>query len=238
MQITVRDVAKFLSVSEKTVYRMIHRGEIPSLRIHDQYRFNRTELIEWAMARRLHTTPELLEMNDGQALPSPAASLTDALRQGAVFYRMESRDRATALRAMVDVLRLPDDVDRDLLFRMHLARESMASTGIGDGIAIPHVRNPVVLHVARPQITLCFLETPVDFGAVDGKPVRVLISLITPTIRDHLALLSQLAFALKDPGLRKALQAEAPRDRIMAEFERVEAAMEAQRAGAEPRSAA
>src|SRR5438034_985186 len=62
-------------------------------------------------------------------------------------------------------------------------REALQSTGVGDGIAIPHVRNPIVLHVSRPMITLCFLERPIDFGALDGKPVHVLFSLISPTVR-------------------------------------------------------
>ena len=46
------------------------------------------------------------------------------------------------------------------------------STAVGDGIAIPHVRNPVVLHVGRPAIALCFLERAIEYGALDGKPVR------------------------------------------------------------------
>src|SRR5213076_3370625 len=49
------------------------------------------------------------------------------------------------------VMPLPAQVDRELLLGMLLAREALQSTGIGDGIAIPHVRNPIVLHVAHPS---------------------------------------------------------------------------------------
>ena len=91
-------------------------------------------------------------------------------------------------------------MDQDFLLRVLLAREALESTGIGDGIAIPHVRNPVVLHVSRPMITLCFLEQAVDYGALDGKPVNTVFSLISPTVRAHLRLLSRLSFALQDPG--------------------------------------
>jgi mannitol/fructose-specific phosphotransferase system IIA component len=55
-----------------------------------------------------------------------------------------------------------DGTDRELLFRLFQAREAAASTGIGDGIAIPHVRNPIVLHVTKPLIALCFLTTLVS----------------------------------------------------------------------------
>ena len=221
MQLTVRNVAEFLSVSEKTIYRMIQSGEIPAYRVHNQFRFNRTELLEWAMAHHINVSPGMLQ-NEETAGEGEAPKLSEALRQGGIFYRLDSGDKSTALRAMVNVLRLPDDVDRELLFRMHLARESLASTGIGEGIAIPHVRNPIILQCPTPQITLCFLETPVDFQAIDGNPVFALFSMITPTIRAHLLLLSRLAFALKNEKLREVIRSQAAKERIMAEFMRVE----------------
>ena len=74
-----------------------------------------------------------------------------------------------------------------MLFRLFLAREASTSTAIGRGIALPHARNPVILHVEHPMVTLCFLEQPVEFGASDGKPVEVLFSLVCPTMREPFA---------------------------------------------------
>ena len=98
-----------------------------------------------------------------------------------------------------------------------------ASTAIGDGIAIPHARNPIVLHVAHPTITLAFLSHPVDFGALDGQPVHVLFSIVSPTNRSHLQLLSRLSFALHDSALRETVMRHGSRDEIMREVRRVEA---------------
>ena len=117
-------------------------------------------------------------------------------------------------------------MDREFLLRVLLARENLQSTGIGDGIAIPHVRNPIVLHVARPMIALCFLEKPVDFGALDGKPVSVLFSLISPTVRAHLRMLSRLSFALSDAGFKNAIIGQASREEILSHARRVEAALD------------
>ena len=97
-----------------------------------------------------------------------------ALEAGGVFYRVSGFDKESALREVVELLRLPEEVDRPFLLRVLLAREAIAPTAIGDGIAIPHVRNPVVLHVGRPTITLCFLEQPIEYNALDGKPVHAL----------------------------------------------------------------
>src|SRR5437867_8839796 len=110
---------------------------------------------------------------------TPIPGLVEALQAGGVFYRLSGADKEGALRAVVEHMRLPEEVDREFLLRVLLARETLQSTGIGDGIAIPHVRNPIVLHVARPTIALCFLERPIDFVALDGNPDDVLFQLIS-----------------------------------------------------------
>jgi len=221
MRLTVRDAAKLLAVSEKTVYRWINQRTVPAYLINGQYRFNRAELLEWATSRRIRVSVDILEEPESSYTACPG--LVEALEAGGVFYRVEGHDRETALRAVVGVMRLPDEVDRAFLLRVLVAREMLGSTAIGDGIAIPHVRNPIVLHVPRPTITLCFLERPVDFGALDGQPVRTLFTLISPTIRAHLYAMSQLAFALRDTAFKDALRREASREEVFREARRVEA---------------
>jgi PTS system nitrogen regulatory IIA component len=98
----------------------------------------------------------------------------------------------------------------------------MGSTGIGDGIAIPHVRNPIVLHVERPFVTLCLLRHPVDFGAMDGKPVHSLFMVVSPTVPAHLHILARLGFVLRDDVLRDMLRSRAPAEEILARVELVE----------------
>ena len=168
-KLTVRDAAALLNASEKSVYRWIKQGLLPAYRINDQYRINRAELLEWATARKLHVAPEIFAEPESEGAPTP--TLEDALRAGGIHYRVGGHDKASVLRAVVETMKLPDDVDHEFLYQVLLAREALGSTGIGDGIAIPHVRNPIVLHLSRPTVTLCFLERPVDFGALDGQPV-------------------------------------------------------------------
>jgi PTS system nitrogen regulatory IIA component len=220
MTLSVRDVAKLLDVSEKTVYRWISQGILPAYRVAEQYRFNRAELLEWATSRKMNVSVELFEEPESSAVPIP--TMVEALEAGGIFYRLVGRDKRAVLRSVVEHLRLPDEVDRDFLLRVLLAREGLQSTGIGDGIAIPHVRNPVVLHVPRPMVALCFLETPVDFGALDGRPVHALFCLISPTVRAHLRLLSRLAFALHHPLFKKTIVRVAARDEIVEAARRVE----------------
>jgi PTS system nitrogen regulatory IIA component len=224
VQLGVRDVSRLLNVSEKTVYRWIAHGVLPAYRVNEQYRFNRAELLEWATSRRMNVSATLFEEPESNATPIPG--LVEALRAGGIFYRLGGKDKAAVLRAVVEHLRVPEEVDREFLLRVLLAREALQSTGIGDGIAIPHVRNPIVLHVSRPMVTLCFLERPIDFGAIDGKPVHVLFTMVSPTVRAHLRLLSRLSFALHDGGFKKAVLRQASSDEILHEGQRVEKGLE------------
>lgn len=220
MQLTVKDVAKLLNISEKTVYRMIQRNEIPVHRIGEQFRFNRTDLMEWATAKRVNVSADLFkEPSDSGEVP-PLISV--ALANGGIFYRVEGKDKEGALRALVQVVNLPPDVDRGFLLNHLIAREELASTGIGEGFAIPHVRNPVVLPVEQAMIALGFLEHPVDFGALDGKPVYALFLLFSPTIRLHLKLLSRLAFLLNRADVKVTLARQALRAEILETIRRVE----------------
>ena len=220
MQIAVREAARLLNVSEKTIYRWIQQGKIPAYQISDQYRFSRAELLEWATARRIRISPEVFVEPEQNGTPLP--SLHEALKAGGIYYRIGGRDKASVLHAVVDTMRLPEGVDRDFLCSVLLARESLGSTGIGDGIAIPHVRNPIVLHLDRPMITLCFLEHPIDFGAIDGQPVHTLFTIASPTVRAHLHLLSRLAYVMRDPAVRTVLAEPGSREAVLAAIQHAE----------------
>jgi nitrogen PTS system EIIA component len=222
MQLSVKDAAAILNVSEKTIYRWIKQETIPCYRINEQYRFNRAELLEWATSRRIQVSPDIFSEKYSSTAPLP--TLIEAIKAGGVFYRVEGTDPGSVLKAVVDQLHLPEEVDREFLYQVLLARETLGSTGIGDGIAIPHVRNPVVLHVSKPTVTLCFLERPIDFGAIDDKPVDTLFTLISPSVRAHLHLLSRLGIVLRDERVKAALRARASRDELMEAFAGAEAA--------------
>jgi PTS system nitrogen regulatory IIA component len=225
MQLNVREAAKILNVSEKTIYRWINQRNLPAYRVNEQYRFNRAELLEWATSRKINVSPEIF--HEPESKNGPLVGLCEALQAGGIFYRVGGTDKETVLRAVVETMRLPEEVDREFLFRVLLAREALGSTGVGDGIAIPHVRNPIVLHVSRPTITLCFLENAVDFGAIDTKPVHTIFSLISPTVRAHLHLLSRLSFVLRDPGLKSNLLRQATREELLKDVRRLEDSIEA-----------
>ncbi len=212
MQLGVRDVAGLLEVSEKTVYRWIEDGKLPGYRISGQYRFNRAELLAWATANRIHVSPGIFLEPERQEGLLP--TLEQALEAGGIHYRVGGADRDTCLRNVVGLLHLPEEVDREFLLQVLLARENLASTAVGEGIALPHFRNPIVLHLPRPMLALCFLEKGVEFGALDGQPVQVLFTVIAPSVKAHLHVMSHLAFALRTPGFKEMISRAPSREEI------------------------
>jgi len=212
MNLSVKDAARILNVTEKTIYRWIKQDLIPAYRVNGQNRFNQSELIEWATSRRMGVAPEAFDEPESAATPLPL--LTDALDAGGVIYRLDGTSRNEVLGNLVNNLRLSDGVDKDYLLKVLIAREELASTSVGGGIAIPHPRNPVLLHTTQPTVTLAFLENPVDFRSLDGLATKVLFCVISPTLRAHLHLLSMLGYALKDDKFHQAIEQIESREHI------------------------
>jgi len=224
MQLTVKDVANLLKVNEKTIYRWLKKGELPVYMVGDHYRFNRSELLEWVTAHKINVSADIF--HETEPLQSSVHSLSEALSAGGIYYRTEGANKESAIKNVVELMKLPPEVDREFLLQVLLAREAMASTAIGGGIAIPHVRNPIVLHVTDPIVSLCFLEKPVDFNALDGVPVGCLFTLISPTVKTHLHLLSRLAYVLRDDGFKNVIENQGTREEILSGIVRVESGLQ------------
>ena len=214
MQIDVKEAARLLSVPEKIVLRWIREGALPAQKISSQYRLNRAELLEFATAQGIGVSPEIFSAGDEGEGPAPVA-IAEALEAGGIHYEVPGRDKAGVLASVVKLLKLPAGTDANLILGVLLARESLGSTGIGEGIAIPHVRNPIVLHTPTPTIMLCFLSTAIEFDSPDGKPVHTLFTLVSPTIRTHLSMLSKLTFLLRKPEFSSVIARRAAPQEIL-----------------------
>ncbi|HYT72115.1 MAG TPA: PTS sugar transporter subunit IIA [Gemmatimonadales bacterium] len=220
MQLTVREAASYLRVDEATVRRWILRRGLPVHRVNERLHLNAIELWEWATEQGIPVSRTLLEQ--AQRQPEQVPPLSALLSAGGIHHDVGGRDKASVLRAIVERLPLPSDVDREFLTTTLEAREAMGSTGIGDGIAIPHVRNPILLHVTAPFVTLCLLRDPVNFDAVDGKPVHALFTVVSSNVPGHLRILGQLGFVLRDEQLRRLLVRRSPAAEILARVQAVE----------------
>ena len=228
MQLTLRDIIKVFKVSEKKVQNWIDKKQMPCVTANEQYRFNYINLLAWALENNIKLNPEILNLSEAEF---EGHIFSNALKRGDVHYDIVGNTREEVLKAVVDILPLSQKMDRQHLFEMLWARESMASTAVGNGIAIPHVRNPIVLHIDQPVVTVCFLKSPIDFKALDRKPVFILFTVLSPSVKMHLAILARLAFCLQDPKLLDYLHRMVPREEVLADFFVLEAKLDAYKNG-------
>lgn len=220
--ISVKEAAELLGVPTKTVYRWIDEGRLPSHRLGKQYYLERGELESFRESRGQSA------LGAASPRPVPEPGLGDMLTRGGIHYDVPGETRNSALHnALVRIEGLDARV-MEPIFQMFISREELASTGIGEGIAIPHARGTLVGYVSQPLLSLSFLRQPVDYGAIDGQPVDILFLLISPNVQTHLRTLARLAWLLKSPPCREALLRRAPREKILQSFAAAEARLQSQ----------
>ena len=139
--------------------------------------------------------------------PSGALTLGDLIQTGMMKLDLSGHDRELVLRELVD--RIPGILEhpntREKLLRALHEREQLHSTGIGDGVALPHARNALVGLVDRPVIVFGRHTEGIPYGAIDGKPAQLFFLIVAPTVTQHLAVLARISRVLRDPKLRQSL---------------------------------
>ncbi|HOW64117.1 MAG TPA: PTS sugar transporter subunit IIA [Candidatus Paceibacterota bacterium] len=94
---------------------------------------------------------------------------------------------------------------RETLLRALEEREQLCSTGIGDGIALPHARNAIVGLVRNPVLVFGRHQQGIPFGSIDNQPAKLFFLLVAPTVSQHLQVLARLSRLLREPRLRNQL---------------------------------
>lgn len=181
--LTIEEVAKYLRVSDRTVYDWAQKGEIPAGKIGTVWRFKKSEVENWVNER--------LSSGYGARKVDTAIEVNKILSPNRVVFINQS-SKQDALTELAGVLSTAPQVKRaDELLNEILKREELMSTAIGRGIAIPHVRLSSVSDLVM-AVGIC--KTPVvDFQTLDDKPVNLLI-MIAAAYNQHTYYLKTLSY--------------------------------------------
>jgi PTS system nitrogen regulatory IIA component len=147
--------------------------------------------------------------------------LVGALERGGVDAHIAGDDRYEVFRNVVQGLPEMPGVDREWLLDRLLAYENSGGTPIGDGIAIPHPRYPLLVPLPAAMLRVCYLDQPLDFSAWDGVSVGVLFFLLCATADEHCRWLSSLAAALQTGEFRQAAKLRCDASHLSAALQRV-----------------
>lgn len=195
--LTIEEVAKYLRVSERTVYDWAQKGEIPSGKIGTVWRFKKSEIEKWVNDR--------LSSGSKTTTANQAVQIRNILSPDRIVYINQSTKRDALVELAANLSTAPQVKFAQELETEILKREELMSTAIGRGIAIPHVRLSSVTDLVM-SVGIC--KNPViDFQTIDDVPVQLLI-MIAAAYNQHsyyLQTLSFLSSKLKNADLRDAL---------------------------------
>jgi nitrogen PTS system EIIA component len=212
MRLSVREVAEMFRVSENTVARWVRSDSLPANSVGGEFRFSVMQVLEWATLHDVTISEGFVHVLDGDAPAVP--NLAEALEAGGILHRVSGPDKAAIAKEIVEALVLPPGFDRESLRTMLLARDNLGCSPIGDGIAIPHPRFPLILPLERPAMTLCFLQNPLSSSESPTRTIDTLFLLVSPTVSCHLSLLARLGAALHDLEFRDLIKRRHSHDHI------------------------
>lgn len=203
MILTLKELADYLRVNERTILRMLKSGQIQGVKIGGQWRFNGSQIDQLFFPQTPATGPDAVPLADfaSSKLHIP---LSRILHEDRMVLDMKAKDIAEVVDELCEpVARKTLCLDvHDLKARL-VAREKLLSTGVGKGIAIPHPRDPIPALREPAILILGRSHAGVDFHAVDKKPVQLFLLLICQNIELHLHLMGALARLLQDNAFIK-----------------------------------
>jgi len=141
-------------------------------------------------------------------------TLTQILQPTCVKVPLEGKDKETVITELVDLLDANGLLsDRNVVLDAVLAREQTRSTGIGSGIAIPHGKCKAVKELV---MAIGLTDEPIDFASVDGKPVKTIFLLVSPTDQTgpHIQALARISRLMLDEQFRQKLEQTTSADEV------------------------
>ena len=145
-------------------------------------------------------------------------NLVDILNPDTIRVPLKAQEKRDAIVELTEVLQSAGLIpNAQALAEVVWEREQQRSTGIGEGLAIPHGRvdglEHLVMAIGRPA-------EPIDFGAIDMKPVQLVVLLASPTERtaDHIQALGRISRIMLDPSRRRRIYAAESADELFGLF--------------------
>ncbi len=194
---TLSEVASYLKIAEKTVSRMITRGEIPCTKVASQWRFMKSMIDDWLISR-MNVVPQ----NDlAKILENPEGLIpfTRLTSEELILDNLKPGSKKDILSQLIVPLVNQEIIeDADDFLRKLLTREKMVTTGIGRGVAIPHLRHPKENPGGGPRMVVGICKAGTDYESMDGKLTHLFFLLVSDSEVVHLRVLAKLNQILRE----------------------------------------
>jgi PTS system nitrogen regulatory IIA component len=141
--------------------------------------------------------------------------LIELIKRGGGFRVIPGASSQELLTNLLKTIDLPPSVNRKTLLSAVLEREALMTTAVGNGIALPHPRNPLITDPAEQFVSVCFTEQGLNWEALDGQPVHTVILIMSASPTRHLPTLSRINFFCQQESFRVQLRNRASAAEIL-----------------------
>jgi excisionase family DNA binding protein len=202
--LTIRQLAEYLMVSEKTVYRMLDRNQLPGVRVGAQWRFRKQDIDAW-LTDQVRGVEREGQRGVLEAFEDAEITIHPLLAAENVWLSQPPRPRDELLAFMIREAALDPYVDRAQLLRSVLDREALCSTALVENAAFPHPLDPRPFRFSRKRVLLAVLQEPIDYSDPHGHRPRVVAMILARSMQGHLLALSRAIWLFGDPALASRL---------------------------------
>jgi PTS system nitrogen regulatory IIA component len=211
---TLAEVARYLQLAEKTVLRMVNRGEIPGVKIASQWRFLRPVIRDWLAAQmQTMAPPEMGALAGGKNSILP---LWEVMRPELTVLNMAAGPKESILKQLVAPLQETGFARKPAaLLRSLIERERMMTTAVGHGIAMPHPRKPIPQMFPEPRIVLGVCPQGTNFEAIDDQLVHLFFLICATREEVHLHLMARVSFLTRREDIMSELMRQTSADKAV-----------------------
>ena len=168
---------------------------------------------------QVYSLSALLQKGGGIS-KADGTSFADRTSAAGVYYDVPGKLPKEALRSFLALI--PARCDKDKLLQAILEREDLMPTAMGNGIALPHPRNPLVEKEEDQFAAIAFPENHMDWGALDAIPVHTIILVVSASAKSHLFTLQRISFFCHDENFLSLIRLRAPAEDIISYIEKTE----------------
>ena len=191
--LTVKQVATYLNVNERTVLKLVSEGALPAVKIGNQWRFRKPMLDTWLDDQMLGVGPGYFDVSELARTPARMLDLASCFQPNHVIPVLAAQTKTGVVEELASLANTLGLVrNRTWFVGALMARENILPSATGNGVAFMHTLQRHPEHVVRPFMVLGRSQAGVDFDALDGKPTHLFFVLGLKYQELHLPWLAKL----------------------------------------------
>jgi excisionase family DNA binding protein len=203
---TIRQMASYLSLNERTVLRLVTEGSLPGVKVGNQWRFRKAMIDTWLDDQMLGVTPKYVEGRQNGSSGREMLELNHCFQPEQIIPELQASKKNAVIEELATFAgRLGLVRDKTWFVGALIERENLMPSAIGNGVAFLHTvrRNPD--QVVRPFMVLGRSQAGIDFDSLDGKPTHLLFVLGLKFEELYLPWLSKLSQMFAAPDAYQAV---------------------------------